>query len=93
MQREFFCIHGFTEAVLKQHFVCFASDGASVMLGSKSDVATVQLFPSVLIWHCMNHCLELCIGDARSTVFIMLTSCCQLALQCLNIRRILGTNG
>lgn len=32
--------HGFFEAIMKERFVCFASDGASVMLGSKSGVAT-----------------------------------------------------
>ena len=28
--------HGFSEAILSERFVCFASDGASVMLGSKA---------------------------------------------------------
>ncbi len=49
---------------------CFASNCASVVLGSESGVAAeiVQLFPNVLIWHCMNHCLELSVGDAVEEV-------------------------
>lgn len=59
-----------SEAVLKECFVCFASNCASVVLGSESGVAAkiVQLFPNVLIWHCMNHCLELSVGDAVEEV-------------------------
>ena len=58
--------HGFSEAILSERFVCFASDGASVMLGSKAGVATkiVEKFPNVMVWHCMNHRLELSVGDA-----------------------------
>lgn len=62
--------HGFTEAVRKECFVCFDSDGASVMLGSKSGVPAkmVCLIPNVLIWCCINHCLELSVGDAIEEV-------------------------
>lgn len=58
--------HGFSEVIMKEHFICFASDGASVMLGSESGVATkiVEKFPNGLVWHCMNHHLELSVGDA-----------------------------
>ncbi|XP_034004054.1 E3 SUMO-protein ligase KIAA1586-like [Trematomus bernacchii] len=109
--------HGFSEAIMKERFVCFASDGASVMLGSKSSVATklVEKFPNVMVWHCMNHRLELSVGDAVEEIAGMndfqfffdkiyslyhasaknrreLTECCEdLALQCLNIGRILST--
>ncbi len=40
------------------------------MLGSKAGVAAkiVQMFPNVLIWHCMNHRLELSVGDAVEEV-------------------------
>lgn len=58
--------HGFTEDIFKERLVCFACDGASVMLGRKSGVAirVVNQFPSIFICHCINHSLELSIGDA-----------------------------
>lgn len=87
------------------------------MLGSKSGVATkiVEKFPNVMVWHCMNHRLELSVADAVDDIAGMnefqfffdkvyslyhaspkkrceLTECCEeLALQCLNIGRILST--
>lgn len=87
------------------------------MLGSESGVATkiVEKFPNVLVWHCMNHRLELSVGDAveeiagmnefqfffdklYSLYHVSATNCCELrecckdlALQCLNIGRILST--
>ena len=44
--------HGYDESYLKQNFVAFASDGASVMLGVKSDVATIlkEHYPDIIIW-------------------------------------------
>lgn len=41
------------------------SDGASVMLGVRSGVATRlrARFPHLFIWHCLNHKLELAVGD------------------------------
>ena len=59
-------MYGFTLHVLSEKLICFASDGASVMLGSQSGVASriQQVFPNVIIWHCMNHRLELAVGDA-----------------------------
>ena len=59
-------MYGFTLHVLSEKLICFASDGASVMLGSQSGVASriQQVFPNVIIWHCMNHHLELAVGDA-----------------------------
>ena len=58
--------HGFTEDILKERLACFEFDGALVMLGRKSGVATrmVNQFPVIFIRHCMNHRLELSIGDA-----------------------------
>jgi len=62
--------HGFSESILRERLICFASDGASVMLGRKSGVASklVEKFPNILIWHCMNHRLELSVGDALEEV-------------------------
>jgi len=58
--------HGLTVEFLREHWVGFGADGASVMLGSKSGVA-VRLkvkFPQIVAWHCFNHRLELCVADA-----------------------------
>ena len=62
--------HGFTLEVLIEKLICFASDGASVMLGSNSGVAArVQhAIPNVIVWHCMNHRLELAVGDTIEEV-------------------------
>lgn len=55
---------------LRKHFICFASDGASVMTGSKSGVGArlKELFPQLVLWHCANHRLELAVGDAVEDV-------------------------
>ncbi|XP_028437610.1 E3 SUMO-protein ligase KIAA1586 [Perca flavescens] len=46
---------GFTEKWLHENWVTFVSDGASVMLGKKSGVATrlTSRFPKLFVWHCM----------------------------------------
>lgn len=62
--------YGFDGKYLKQNLVSFTSDGANVMLGKRSGVATrfLSLYPNIIIWHCMNHRLELAIADAVSEV-------------------------
>lgn len=57
---------GFDSQFLTENLICFACDGASVMLGMKSGVATqlATLVPDVIIWHCCNHRLELAVDDA-----------------------------
>jgi hypothetical protein len=58
--------YGLSEEYLVEHWIGLAVDGASVMLGNKSGVAT-QLkakFPLLLSWHCFNHRLELAVSDA-----------------------------
>ncbi|KAG7171321.1 General transcription factor IIH subunit 1-like [Homarus americanus] len=62
--------HGFDDSYLKQNLVAFASDGASIMLGVKSGVATIlkEHYPDVIIWHCLNHRLELAVGDSVTEV-------------------------
>ena len=63
-------MYGFTSSLLSEKLLCFASDGASVMLGSRSGVASriQQVFLNVIVWHCMNHRLELAVGDAVNEV-------------------------
>ncbi|XP_077087102.1 E3 SUMO-protein ligase KIAA1586-like [Siphateles boraxobius] len=56
---------------LKQCFLGFWSDRASVMLGRKAGLyAKLKArYPAVVGWHCLNHRLELSVGDAvRSCV-------------------------
>uniref|UniRef100_A0A3Q2XWZ4 DUF4371 domain-containing protein n=1 Tax=Hippocampus comes TaxID=109280 RepID=A0A3Q2XWZ4_HIPCM len=57
--------HGFDDTYLKKHLVAFASDGASIMLARKSGVAKrmTERYPNILIWHCLNHRLELAVSD------------------------------
>ena len=57
---------GFTEEWLQKRLICFASDGASTMLGKESEVAARLLakFLNLIIWHCSNNRLELAVGDA-----------------------------
>ena len=62
------CLHhfDFTDDYIRDHVVAFVSDGASVMTGRKSGVAAqlTDLFPKLVTWHCLNHRLELAVGDA-----------------------------
>ncbi|KAK0156406.1 E3 SUMO-protein ligase KIAA1586 [Merluccius polli] len=61
---------GFTQEWLQKNWVSFVSDGASVMLGKNSGVATrlTTRFPNLFTWHCMNHRLELAVSDAVDEV-------------------------
>jgi hypothetical protein len=62
--------HGFSKEYLQKHFICFASDGASVMTGVKNGVGSLllEMFPELIIWHCANHRLELAVHDAVNEV-------------------------
>ncbi|XP_070800771.1 E3 SUMO-protein ligase KIAA1586-like [Pituophis catenifer annectens] len=55
---------GFTRDYLQKNAFC--SDGASVMLGRKTGVSTriANEFPNIIIWHCLNHRLQLVLDDA-----------------------------
>jgi hypothetical protein len=61
---------GFTEEYLQKNWISFVSDGASVMLGTQSGVASRlrSLYPLIFSWHCMNHRLELAVADAIKDV-------------------------
>ena len=58
--------NGFSDEYLRECFIGLAADGASVMLGKKNGVAAKlkARFPQLLTWHCLNHRLELSVGDA-----------------------------
>ena len=62
--------HKLTTTVLKERLICFASDGASVMLGRSTGVAQQMLdkYPNIVTWHCANHRLELAVHDNASDV-------------------------
>ncbi len=62
--------HGFDDIYLKNNLICFASDGASVMLGKKSGVASLlaEKYPNIIRWHCLNHRLELAVSSAIKEV-------------------------
>lgn len=61
---------GLTEEFLHRNWLAFISDGASVMVGSRSGVATrlKTKFPNLFVWHCLNHRLELSVGDVLRDV-------------------------
>jgi hypothetical protein len=60
---------GFNKDYLNINFG-FCSDGASVMLGRKSGVSTriIQYFPNIIIWHCLNHRLQLVLDHAIGNI-------------------------
>ena len=58
--------NGFTTELLQEVFIEFCSDGASVMLGTKSGVRKLlkDEFRDIVLWHCLSHRLELAVGNA-----------------------------
>lgn len=56
----------FYENYLKHNWISFVSDGASVLLGKKNGVAKrlKDRYPLIFSLHCMNHRLELAVGDS-----------------------------
>jgi len=57
--------YGFDDDYLKNHLIGFASDGASVMLSTKLGVTAmiVEKYLTVIVWHCLNHRLELAVSN------------------------------
>ena len=56
---------GFSNEYLKQNLIGFCSDGESVMLARNSRVGTrlQENFIKIVIWHCLNHRLQLVLDD------------------------------
>lgn len=61
---------GFTENFLVEHWVLFVTDGASVLLGKRNGVAIrlKEKYPLIFSWHCLNHRLELAVGDTLNDI-------------------------
>jgi hypothetical protein len=61
---------GFDDQYLKKYFVAFAADGASTMFGCLYGVETLlqQIYPRIVIWHCLNHRLELSVSDTLDSL-------------------------
>jgi hypothetical protein len=56
---------GVTEEFLTENLVSLTCDGAAVMFGSHGGVSKLfkDKFPSIIVWHCANHRLELSVHD------------------------------
>ena len=54
-----------TQDFLSKTLIGVTCDGASVMLGRKSGVASrlQAIFPNITVWHCSAHRLELAVAD------------------------------
>jgi len=61
---------GFTEHFLVEDWVSFVTDGASVLLGKRNGVAVSlkEKYPLIFSWHCLNHRLELAVGDTLKDI-------------------------
>jgi hypothetical protein len=61
---------GKTEEYLNNYIVSDACDGAAVMFGYRGGVKKLlkEKFPSVIVWHCANHRLEVAVHDTVKTV-------------------------
>lgn len=68
--------YGFNNHYLNQHLFGFVSDGASVMLGGESGVGTpfVIKYPNIVLWHCLNHRIELSVTTQLRDQIISITS-------------------
>ena len=62
--------NGFSKDYLSKNLMAFCSDGASTMMGRKSGVSAklIKEFPNIIIWHCLNHHLQLALDDAITNV-------------------------
>lgn len=64
------CFYGMNDEFLKKNLVAFVSDGASTMLGRIAGVGTQlqQQYPNIIVWHCLNHRLELAVYDTLKEI-------------------------
>ena len=66
--------NGYTIELLQELFIGFCSDEASVMLGTKSGVGKLlkDKFPDMILRHCLNHRLELAVGNTRESIRVQM---------------------
>jgi hypothetical protein len=62
--------HGFDSDYLSKNFVGVGSDGASTVVGKQSGVLTrlKELYPQLILWHCMSHRVELAVADSTKVM-------------------------
>ena len=56
--------------LLQEAFIGFCSDVPSMMLGTNSGFRKLlkDKFPDIILWHCLNHKLELAVGNALNII-------------------------
>ncbi|KAF2888577.1 hypothetical protein ILUMI_17596, partial [Ignelater luminosus] len=83
---------GFHNEYLKANLIAFCSDGASTMLGRKSGVAAklLESFSKIIVWHCLNHRLQLSLDDSISEIKHLETVAKELEIKIIKIGRVLG---
>ena len=76
--------NGYSIELLQEVIIGFCSDGASVMLGTKSGVGKLlkDKFPDIILWHCLNHRLELAVGIALSVVQMTFSHFLNIYIRC-----------
>ena len=62
--------YGIDDKYLEKNLIAFTSDGASVMIGVIKGVGTIlkSKYPQIVLWHCLNHRLELAVSDTVKAV-------------------------
>lgn len=61
---------GLSADFIKNNLISITCDGAAVMLGKKTGFAKqlMETFPNLIVWHCLNHRLELGVHDSVKEV-------------------------
>lgn len=66
------CLHGngITDSFLSKNLTSITCDGAATMIGKNKGVGALfsSKFPSIIVWHCANHRLELSVSDVVKAV-------------------------
>ena len=62
--------NGIDDKYLERNLIAFTSDGASVMMGAIKGVGTIlkSKYPQIVLWHCLDHRLELAVSDTIKAV-------------------------
>ena len=58
---------GFNSKYWRKKLIAFCLDRASVVIGRDSRVGTKD-FSNIVIWHCLNHCLQLAMDDSVNDI-------------------------